>query len=84
MKDAMSGRSSSFKLRSVSLEEVQKLIKGLKNSTSTGIDFIDTRTLKLGVDLLAPAVQHIINLSIKTLVFPDIWKSSPSFKMFKV
>ena len=30
--------------------------------------------MKIGVDLLAPAVQHIINLSIKTSVFPDIWK----------
>ena len=71
---AMSGRSSSFKLKPLNLNEVEKIIKNLKNSTATGIDFIDTRTLKFGVTVLAPAIQHIINLSIETSVFPNIWK----------
>ena len=74
MRAAMSGRSSSFKLKPLNLNEVEKIIKNLKNSTATGIDFIDTRTLKLGVTVLAPAIQHIINLSIETSVFPNIWK----------
>ena len=58
----------------MTLEEVLKMIKGLKNSTATGVDYIDTRTVKLGAEILAPAIQHIINLSISSSTFPDLWK----------
>ena len=65
-KQAMIGRTCTFRIRELSLLEVKKLIKELKNSSSTGVDFLDTRTLKLSADILAPSIQHIINLSIKT------------------
>ena len=35
---------------------------------------MDTRTVKIGAELLAPAIAHIINLSIRTSTFPNIWK----------
>ena len=74
LKEAMVGRSCHFGLKLLTVEEVTKLIKGLRNSSATGVDLFDTRTLKLGADILAPAVQHIINLSISTSTFPDQWK----------
>ena len=74
LKDAMSDRSCSFKLQPVELAQVKKLIKGLKNSTATGVDYIDTSTVKLGCDVLAPALMHIINLSITSSTFPETWK----------
>ena len=73
-KSAMKDRSCTFSLKELSVEEVLKLIKGLKNSSATGMDFIDTRTVKLGAEALAPAIQHIINLSITTSTFPSDWK----------
>ena len=73
-KSAMRNRSCTFTIKELSLEEVIKLIKGLRNSSATGIDFIDTRTVKLGAEALAPAIQHIINLSITTSIFPSAWK----------
>ena len=51
-----------------------KLIKGLKNSTATGVDFIDTRTVKVGSEEIAPIMAHIINLSMMPSTFPNIWK----------
>ena len=54
--------------------DVLKCIKALKNSNATGIDFIDTRSLKLVADLIAPALAHIINLSMKTGIYPKSWK----------
>ena len=72
MKEAMQNRQCNFNLSPVTIPEVMKIIKGLKNSSATGVDFIDTRTVKLGAELLAPAITHIINLSINTSTFPRI------------
>ena len=74
LREAMSDRTCKFRLKPLALEEVLKLIKGLKNSSATGVDFIDTRTIKLGAEVLAPAIQHIINLSISSSTYPELWK----------
>ena len=74
LKESMTGRVCEFKIKPVSLSEVTKLIKCLKNSSATGVDFIDVKTIKLGADILAPALQHIINLSIESGTFPTTWK----------
>ena len=74
LKEAMRGKTCKFTIRQLTLEEVLQMIKGLKNSTATGVDYIDTRTVKLGAEILAPAIQHIINLSISSSTFPDLWK----------
>ena len=74
MKEAMRGRQCTLKLKPVDVATVHKLIRGLKNSGATGVDYLDTRTLKLISDYIAPALTHIINLSITTSVFPNTWK----------
>ena len=71
MKEAMQDRGCSFKLKSVSEADVLKVIKSLKNSSATGVDYIDTRTVKLASEILTPALTHII---IATSTFPKIWK----------
>ena len=38
------------------------------------MDYIDTKVIKLGFEILGPAVQHIINLSMCASTFPDVWK----------
>ena len=47
-----------------------KIIQSLKNFSATGVDYIDTRTLKLVAEMITPALTHIINISIETSVFP--------------
>ena len=74
MKEAMQENQCKFTIRPVSEEEVLKLIKSLKSSTATGMDYIDTNTVKLGAQQLAPVIAFIINLSIQTSTFPTIWK----------
>ena len=74
MKEAMQHRQCKFKLSPVSTPEVAKLIMGLKSSSATGMDYIDTNTVKVAVDQLAPIIAFIINLSIKTFTFPSLWK----------
>jgi hypothetical protein len=51
MKEAMRSRRCSFHLQAVTVEDVLKIISSLKNSSATGVDYIDTRTVKLSADL---------------------------------
>ena len=55
-------------------DQILKIIKGLKNSSATGVDYIDTRTIKLIAELITPVLTYIINLSIQSSTFPTIWK----------
>ena len=74
LKEAMRGRNCTFIIHQVDTEEVFKHIKHLKNSSATGVDYIDTKTIKLVADVIAPALTHIIDLSIQTSIFPQTWK----------
>ena len=83
MKEAMLNRQCSFKVRPVSEADVLKIITSLKNSSATGVDHIDTRTVKLVADLLAPPLPYKINLSISTSTFPEIWKLAKVIHLLK-
>ena len=73
-KEAMSGRECRFKIDQVEEDQVLKIIISLKNSSATGVDNIDTKTIKLIAELITPVLTHIINLSILSSTFPNIWK----------
>ena len=47
LKEIMTNRQCSFTLRTVFPSEVEEIIAGLKNSKSTGTDFLDTWIIKL-------------------------------------
>ena len=83
MKEAMSSRRCSFQLQKVSVEDVFKVIKSLNNSSATGVDYIDTRTVKIAADIISPALTHIINLSIETNTFPEVWKFAKIIPLLK-
>ena len=69
------GNSDSvFRLKSVHPDIVYKIIGGLKNSKSTGLDNIDTNIVKLVRNEVTPSLTHIVNLSIQTSTFPELWK----------
>ena len=61
LKDTMRNHECTFRLREITLEEGIKLIKDIKNSTATGVDFIDNSTIKLIANEIAPAITKIIN-----------------------
>ena len=74
LREAQRNKKCTFSFMPTNQSDVLKCIKALKNSNATGIDFIDTRSLKLVADLIAPALAHIINLSIELSIFPQCWK----------
>ena len=83
LREAMRVRKCTFQMKKVKESDVLKIIKQLKNSSATGIDYIDTRTLKLIAELIVPSLTHIINLSIEQHVFPSVWKWSKVIPLLK-
>ena len=58
----------------VSEDFIYKELKSLNPSKATGIDDINPIFLRDGAELIKGAVTHIINLSIKTNVVPEMFK----------
>ena len=79
----MRNRQCPFTLHAVSPNEVEKIVKGLKNSKSTGTDHIDTWVIKLVARDILPAITHIVNLSIVHSEFPSLWKVSKVVPLLK-
>ena len=84
LRTAMAGSTApEFHLRPVHPDVVDKIIKNLKNSKATGLDYIDTNIIKLVRNELVPAITHIINTSIQTAVFPRCYKTSRIIPLLK-
>ena len=83
LRSLMVGRSCSFKLAEVHPEEVEKIISKLKNSSSFGLDLIDTKVIKLIKQEIVPSLTHVINLSISSKIFPNFWKSAKIIPLHK-
>ena len=79
----MQGRTCSFKISRVDSGHVLKVIKSLKSSSATGTDYIDTRTVKIAAEIIAPILTHVINLSISTNTFPTVWKHAKVVTLLK-
>ena len=67
----------------VSEKEVENIISELKNTTSTGHDDINVVGLKKMLPSMLTSITHIINLSLKQGVFPEIWKLAKVVPLFK-
>ena len=83
LRKQMKDSSCSFKLKPVHPDLVLKIITNLKNSKATGFDNIDTYVMKMIKSEVTPAITHIVNLSIKTSVFPTLWKHSKVIPLLK-
>ena len=83
LKKVMKNKNTVFSFEAVSPDTVREIISGLKNSKSSGIDYIDTYIVKLIVDEILPAVTHIVNLSIQNAVFPSLYKAAKVIPLHK-
>ena len=62
---------------------MDKIIREMKNSRSSGLDNIDSYIIKLVREELTPALTHMINLSIGAAVFPSRYKVSKVSPLYK-
>ena len=75
--------TQNLEFRAVSPEEIDKILGSLKNSKSSGLDWIDTHILKMSKNVILPALTKIVNLSIKTNTFPTSWKNAKIVPLYK-
>lgn len=75
--------NKTFFFKPVSPEEVTDVISNLKNKSSTGIDNISIKTLKLCSIEIAPQLACIINLSISSGIFPSSLKTAKIIPVHK-
>ncbi|PFX15504.1 putative RNA-directed DNA polymerase from transposon BS [Stylophora pistillata] len=69
-------RPEKFNLRKITVTEVRKALKDLKQKKATGVDGIPSRLLKDGSDALAYPLSLIFNLTIQQNVIPAEWKKA--------
>ena len=83
LKNIVERRTTSLTLTCVHPDTVRKIILGLKNSKSTGIDNLDTYIIKLMVNEVLPVLTHIVNLSIQQATFPVLYKAAKVIPLLK-
>ena len=76
-------RIDGLTLTSIGPDDVDKIMGNLKNSKSSGLDNIDTYILKLIRPYIVPTVTHIVNTSITTLTFPEVFKEAKVVPLYK-
>ena len=79
----MEGRNLSFSLRTVTPAQVKKAIKSMKNKTSSGIDFVSPKVVKIATEVLTDPLTWVINSSILSGEFPTSWKIAKVIPIFK-
>ena len=72
-----------FKIPSINVGFVRIFLSNLNVNKSTGLDNIGPKILKISANIIAPSLVYIINKSICTGSFPNIWKEAKIKPLFK-
>ena len=65
-----------FKLETITMNELKIHMKNMKTSKSAGVDTITMKTIKMFQKTMEPALLNIVNTSILTNTFPNSLKIS--------
>ena len=66
--------SVDMEFQPVSCSQVLEIIANLKNTTAVGHDMVSTQVLKKFAKVIAHPLTHVINRSIMTCNYPQVWK----------
>ena len=64
LEESLKDRKLKFSLKNVTEAHVKKAIKSLKNKSSSGVDFISPKIVKLAADIITTPLTAVINSSI--------------------
>jgi hypothetical protein len=73
-RDEFKGEKNSFAFNLANAGRISKIIAGLKTTSALGTDGIPVAVLKMGTDVLAGPVSHLVNMSLSAGVFPSAFK----------
>jgi hypothetical protein len=63
--------SNSFTFKTISEEDVNRIISNMKTCKSAGIDKISVKLIQAAGKTILKSLKDIFNLSLNTGVFPD-------------
>lgn len=72
-----------FSLKPVTESQIIKIVRSLNNTNRTGTDTISTKILKDAIGVLVTPITWIVNTSILTGTFPEIWKMAKVIPILK-
>ena len=72
-----------FDIPLISENDVLEALSNLDENKSTGVDGISAKVLKTAAAALCQPLTYIINNSLKSKVFPDIWKTAIVYPLHK-
>jgi len=75
--------SGEFCFQQVSIEHTEKIIKKMKSSNSSGPDGISSKMLKMVSTEVAPALSVLINSSLTSGVYPELFKQAKVIPLYK-
>ena len=83
LEESLKDKNLNFSLKTVTEAQVKKAIRSLKNKSSSGVDFISPKIVKLAADIIAIPLTAVINSSISQGEFPDSWKWAKVIPVYK-
>lgn len=72
-----------FSIPEISFSFVRNFLSKLDITKATGLDCIGPRLLKIAPDVLCSSITLIVNKSIKSGIFPKVWKEAKVYPIFK-
>ena len=72
-----------FAIPFVSVEFVERQLKSLDTSKSTGVDNLNAKYLKISASVIAPILTHIFNCSFNSNKFPKSFKLAKVIPIYK-
>jgi hypothetical protein len=75
--------NTTFEFKEIDVASVFKQLSTLKTNKSTGLAGISARLLKDAAAIIAPTLTDIFNQSLKSSIFPKIWKDGKVTSIFK-
>ena len=79
----MGKKTCSLDIGFVTVKQVRRLLKNLKSSKCVAVDELDSYSLKIGADIIAAPVHHLVTLSIMQKKFPTAWKHAKILPLHK-
>ena len=67
----------------ISIEEIQKAVKQLKNNKAVGIDQVKNEMIKASVPVIIKALKNIFNAILTKQYYPSEWKKGIIINLFK-
>jgi hypothetical protein len=75
--------SSTFSFDFANADRIAKIIAGLKRTSALGTNEIPVAVLKMGSDVLAGPISHLVNMSLSAGVFPSAFKRALIYPVYK-